>query len=178
MNDCQNVAVREALPDLAHGGLGDAERVVVLRHLDVCVDCTDELALIRSVIALGVSGTPRIHARAIAESVPAYHSRAPGNRFSVTWVRLAAAVVIGAAGVSALVLQHERSVAGTTGTSASVGARVASAPGSQTGVALVGTAELSDDHLAQLIESMPQIDAAPPAEPDPMISPTYDGDAS
>ena len=48
MNDCQNAEMRDQLPDLLHERLAATERAVVMAHLDGCVDCRDELALLRS----------------------------------------------------------------------------------------------------------------------------------
>ncbi len=188
MNDCKNVAVREALPDLVHGGLPEGERTRVLMHLDNCDDCADELAIIRAVIAITI--TPAIDVAAISAAIPAYpvHRNQGHQRrfhvahfnvahFNVAHLRLAAALLVGAAGVSALLVEHQR---GTVASSASVAAGQAGSfvAGQERGVALVGTADLSDDNLAQLIQSMGHIDAVPPAEPDPVMPAVFDGDAS
>lgn len=176
MNDCQNVAVREALPDLAHGLLPDTERVRVLMHVRDCDECTDELSIIHSVMTIAVA--PKVDVVAISAAIRGYssYSRAePRSRFRVArvaYLRLAAALVLGAAGVSAVVVQHERS--GTI----SQPAPVASSNVSHSGVALVGTADLSDEHLAQLIQSMAHIDAAPPADPEPVTPAAFEADAS
>ncbi|MGI8510441.1 MAG: zf-HC2 domain-containing protein [Gemmatimonadaceae bacterium] len=178
MNDCQNVAVREVLPDLVHGLLPDIERVRVLMHVRECEDCTDELSIIRAVITVAVA--PQVDVVAISAAIPAYSSYSkvvPRSRFHVAHLRLAAALLLGAAGVSAVVVQHERS--GTKAASAvSQTAPVASTNLSHSGVALVGTADLSDEHLAQLIHSMAHIDAAPPAEPEPITPAAFEADAS
>ncbi|MGI8549081.1 MAG: zf-HC2 domain-containing protein [Gemmatimonadaceae bacterium] len=183
MNDCQNVLVREALPDLAHGALPESERTRVLMHLDICDDCADELAIIRAVIAITI--TPAVDVAAISAAIPAYpvhRDQVHQRRFhvahlNVAHLRLAAALLVGAAGVSALVVEHQR---GTVASSVTVAAGQAgsSLAGQGSGVALVGTADLSDDNLAQLIQSMAHIDAVPPAEPDPVMPAVFDGDAS
>ncbi len=178
MNDCQNVVVREALPDLAHGALPESERTRVLMHLDICDDCADELAIIRAVIAITI--TPAVDVAAISAAIPAYpvhRDQVHQRRFHVAHLRLAAALLVGAAGVSALVVEHQR---GTVASSVTVAAGPAgsSLAGQGSGVALVGTADLSDDNLAQLIQSMAHIDAVPPAEPDPVMPAVFDGDAS
>lgn len=180
MNDCQNVAVREALPDLAHGALAERERTRVLIHLEGCDDCADELAIIRAVIA--ITATPAIDVAAISAAIPAYnvgtnHDHAHQRRFHVAHLRLAAALLLGAAGVTALVVEHQRSPVALPMTMAA-GSAGSSVAGQERGVALVGTADLSDDNLAQLIQSMGHIDAVPPAEPDPVMPAVFDGDAS
>lgn len=183
MNDCQNVAVREALPDLVHGLLPDGERVRVLMHVHDCVECTDELSIIRAVIS--IAAAPRVDVIAISAAIPAYpgtyssaYSRTePRSRFHVAHLRLAAALLVGAAGISALVVQHQRS-GDAPASVVSHTAPVASASLPHSGVALVGTADLSDEHLAQLIQSMAHMDAVPPAEPEPITSAAYEADAS
>ncbi|MEO7042076.1 MAG: zf-HC2 domain-containing protein, partial [Gemmatimonadaceae bacterium] len=60
MNDCQNVAVREVLPELVHGALSDVERVRIQEHLDACDDCAAELAIIRSVLGTAPAVTVNV----------------------------------------------------------------------------------------------------------------------
>lgn len=175
MNDCQNVAVREALPDLVHGLLPDTERGRVLMHVRDCDACTDELFIIRAIVS--IAAAPRVNVAAIAAAIPAYSRAVPQSRFHVAHLRLAAALLVGAAGVSAIAIQHQRS-GDAAASVVSHTAPVASFGLSHSGVALVGTADLSDEHLAQLIQSMAHMDAAPPAEPEPIIPAAFEADAS
>jgi hypothetical protein len=69
MRDCENVDVRERLPELLHERLVGAERERVLAHLDECADCAAELALLRSARAVVVANGPRIDAASIARAV-------------------------------------------------------------------------------------------------------------
>lgn len=195
MNDCQDVTMREALPELVHGLLADAQRAAVEAHLRDCVDCTEELAILRAVLAS--SHAPRVDTVRIASAIPAYRpaattesviDSAPGAAipiasrtkhtqrarswgFDAAHLRLAAAAAIAAVGISTVALvarQHgASSVGGPVGTRS-----VAATPNA--GVALVGTADLSDAELASLIQDMNSMQAVPPAEPEPM-PPAVDG---
>lgn len=200
MNDCQDVTMREALPELVHGLLADAQRAAVEEHLRDCVDCTQELAILRAVLAS--SHTPRVDTVRIASAIPAYRPMAmtdalitdgpvavpasPATAASVDirsaprsrrWrvdpahLRLAAAAVVAAIGISTVTLvarQRGASSAGVPSAARSV------ASSSAAGVALVGTADLSDAELASLIQDLNSVQALPPADPEPM-SPATDG---
>ena len=48
MRECQNIDVRDRLPDLLHERLMAAERERVLLHVAGCADCTAELAWLRT----------------------------------------------------------------------------------------------------------------------------------
>jgi anti-sigma factor RsiW len=104
MNDCQNAEMRDQLPDLLHERLAATERAVVMAHLDGCVDCRDELALLRVAHGTLIKATPRIDLNFIVEALP---KTAPRTRtLSVSrrpmwsdW-RIAAAAVVLVAGAS------------------------------------------------------------------------------
>jgi len=70
MTDCQNVTMREALPELLHGRLADGERRLVEAHLVECVDCTDELAILEAVLAS--APTPAVDVTRIVMAIPSY----------------------------------------------------------------------------------------------------------
>ena len=52
MTDCDNAEVRDLLPDLAAESLAPAELARVQAHVDCCMDCAEELALIRTARAV------------------------------------------------------------------------------------------------------------------------------
>lgn len=185
MNDCQNVTVREALPELLHGRLAEGERRVVVAHLRECVDCTDELAILEAVLAS--APRPAIDVTRIVAAIPAYQQVAPVAVQSAphagvlpmrprgTWssraarLQLAAAVAIAAVGISTVaVVRHDQQQSAHPAVAA---VRTAKA---DPGVALVATADLSDAQLATLIKDMDSMQALPPVEPEP-IAPAVDG---
>ena len=194
MNDCQNVTMREALPELLHGQLADGERRLVEAHLVECAECTDELAILRAVLAS--APTPSVDAGRIVAMIAPYRGaevaststtvvggvaaesqpdiiplRPRGVRYArFSRLQLAAALALAAVGIStATVVARGRQHAPV----ASVAAH-ASAAAQDRGVALVATADLSDTQLATLINDMNSMQALPPAEPEP-IAPAVDG---
>ena len=191
MTDCQNVTMREALPELLHGRLADGERRLLEAHLVECVDCTDELAILEAVLAS--APTPAVDVTRIVMAIPSYRAVAgaesridtrsgvipmrPRAGWASDWssrsarLQLAAALAIAAAGVSTVaVVKHNG--AQQHASVAAVGATTATR--ADQGVALVATADLSDAELATLIKDMDSMQALPPAEPEP-IAPAVDG---
>ena len=59
MNDCSNADIRDQLPDLLHDRLSVTARAAVVAHVDSCVDCRDELELLRGVGGGRAPHTPR-----------------------------------------------------------------------------------------------------------------------
>ena len=190
MTDCQNVTMREALPELLHGRLADGERRLLEAHLVECVDCTDELAILEAVLASAPA--PAVDVTRIVMAIPSYRPVAdaesrvdarsgvipmrPRAGWASGWssrsarLQLAAALAIAAAGISTVaVVKHNGAQQ-----QASVAAVGATAARADQGVALVATADLSDAELATLIKDMDSMQALPPAEPEP-IAPAVDG---
>ncbi|MEO7103432.1 MAG: zf-HC2 domain-containing protein [Gemmatimonadaceae bacterium] len=152
MNDCQNVAVREVLPELAHGALSDVERERVQEHLDACADCAAELAIIRSV--LRTAPLVSVNVASIAAAIPPYRRKSSGMKR--VYMELAAACLIGAVGLSAFAIHNSRSE----------GPATAPAATNAGGLAIVNTSDLSDDGLAQLTQDLDNLQAMPSADPE------------
>ncbi len=76
MHDCTNAEIRDLLPDLLHERLDASARTVVVAHVDGCVDCRDELQLLRDVLALSSHRTPRVDVAYIVGALP----KAPAPR--------------------------------------------------------------------------------------------------
>ena len=195
MNDCQDVTMREALPELLHGRLAEGERRLVEAHVRDCAECTDELTILRAV--LGSAREPAIDVSRIVAMIAPYQGaevtsttttvvgggaaqrdrgviplRPHGVRRSrFSRMQLAAAFALAAVGISTATLvarQRQQSP------SSSVAAVHSAATSSDRGVALVATVDLSDAELATLINAMNSMPALPPAEPEP-IAPAVDG---
>ena len=71
MNDCQNAEIRDQLPDLLHDRLEAAARLAVAAHVETCVDCHEELELLRVVLGLARAQTPTVDVAAIVRALPA-----------------------------------------------------------------------------------------------------------
>ncbi len=149
MNDCQNVEIREALPELVHGVLAEPARTRVQDHVTDCGDCAAELAIIRAVLA--VAPAVSVDVSRISAAIPPYRRRSMGIRR--VYVELAAACLVGAIGVSAFAVHSSATH------QASVGA-------ASSGLVLVSTSDLSDDGLAQLTRDLDKLQALPPADPE------------
>lgn len=105
MNDCVNAEIRDQLPDLVHDRLGAAERTVVLAHVESCIDCRDELQLLRDARAMYARGVPRVDVAYVVGALPkapaAHPTRElPARPRARTWSdwRIAAAITLLIAG--------------------------------------------------------------------------------
>lgn len=52
MTDCSNAEIRDLLPDYVHDQLSVTDLARVEQHLVSCAECTDELALLQTVLAI------------------------------------------------------------------------------------------------------------------------------
>jgi len=120
MNDCSNAEIRDQLPDLLHERLDATVRAVVIAHVSGCVDCRDELELLRSIHKTLIAQTPRVDIAYVvgalpkAPAQPAYRPRSqPSRRRWSDW-RVAAAVTVLIAGGSSLAVLRRAPSAGDT----------------------------------------------------------------
>jgi hypothetical protein len=110
MNDCSNANIRDQLPDLLHDRLSVSARAAVMAHVDGCMDCRDELELLRGVRGALVAQTPRVDIAYVIGALPkaptrsavVASARAPHRRWA-DW-RVAATVTILIAGGSSVAL--------------------------------------------------------------------------
>lgn len=154
MNDCQDVEIREVLPELVHGTLPEVARTHVQNHLEMCDECSAELAIIHAV--LGSAAVVSVDVSRVVAAIPPYRSRT--SRMRRVYLELAAACVIGAVGISAIAVHNS--------SSASRAAHATASTTSSPGLALVNTSDLSDNGLAQLTQDLDKLQAMPTAEPE------------
>ncbi|HEY4305631.1 MAG TPA: hypothetical protein VGM82_14250 [Gemmatimonadaceae bacterium] len=76
MNDCMNAEIRDQLPDLVHDRLSAADRTIVLAHVEACIDCRDELQLLRDAKMMFARGIPRVDVAYVVGGLP----KAPAPR--------------------------------------------------------------------------------------------------
>ncbi len=123
MTECMNAEVRDALPDLLHGRLGDLDRATMKAHVESCADCRAELALMERVRAYAPLG-PSIDVSRIVSMLPApvpsaeqqVAQIAPGRQhsgMSKIW-KLAAAVALIVAGTLTFSKSREPVSSGST----------------------------------------------------------------
>lgn len=189
MNDCSNAEMRDQLPDLLHDRLSAGARAELTAHLAECVDCREELELLRDLQAALAVRAPRIDTAWVANALPKPPAQVPARvaprRTWADW-RIAAAVTLLVAGGSSVVLVNRNSNP-SSGTptvnvvpvrsaqaladtpraeTGAVTASVASAEGLGMGGHLV---DLDDDQLQELIDEIGQLKAVPNVEPEPVL---------
>jgi hypothetical protein len=187
--------MRDRLPDLLHERLDASTQALVAAHVDGCVDCRAELALLREArVALSSGGVVSIDVNAITRVV-IDRTRRPAARRQRPWMdwRIAASIAVLALGVGSFVtVRRDRQVPAVQRDAAplaSVGGpapnghaaaplvRAPSAPPASNGVAPVargelsaagGVSDLSDGDLRALLRELDRFDAVPAADPEPM----------
>jgi anti-sigma factor RsiW len=147
MNDCPNGELRDRLPDLLHGRLTPEARREIEAHLAGCLDCREELELLRGVHA-SLRRAPAVDVGRIVAALPA--PRRPTRRVWAGW-RAAAAVVLIAAGGTSVVVARSRHVAGPAGAS-------------ELAVGGGAIGDLNDRELSTLVKQMESLDPVPPAD--------------
>jgi len=169
MNDCQNVAIREALPELAQGALSDSERARIQEHVDHCDDCAAELAIIRAV--RGSAAMASVDVGRIVAAIPPYRRKSSFSGMRRVYLELAAACVVGAVGISAIAVHNNSGPASVQ--SAAVQSTASAGPG----LALVSTSDLSDEGLAQLTQDLDNLQAMPTLDPESVTPVALQADA-
>ena len=159
MDDCPNIAVRDALPDLLHASAGDPALADARAHLATCATCRAELELLRAV--RGAAPSPRLHLDRVAAALPSYRPAPAWRRAAgaARELRVAAAVLLL---VGAAVAGYVRSQAVRPDT------MLAQVPAAVPAEVAIGEpfSDLSDSDLVALIEEMDQLEAEMPMETD------------
>jgi len=126
MTDCLSAEMRDAMPDVIHGGLHPARLAEVKAHIASCEQCSAELELLRSVVSSSPI-SPAIDVRRIVAALPVAAKRGfllhrgngemastPAASVSGTqsiWsrpaLRIAAAIAVVAAGGLSLLVGRE-----------------------------------------------------------------------
>jgi len=112
VNDCANAEIRDQLPDLVHERLDAGALMIVMAHVDDCVDCRDELQLLRDVQSMLTRQAPAIDVAYIVGALP----KAPAQTTAIPTIarkrsvwsdwRVAAAVTLLVAGGGSYALMH------------------------------------------------------------------------
>jgi hypothetical protein len=171
MSDCPNIEIRELLPEFMHGMLDPRAHQRVQSHLDVCADCSAELALLQAVKAAGEIQlpTPAIDVSQVASAIPPYQ---PKVRILQQPLRLAAGFLIAAIGISAIAITRQsadsdilpsRSGVATITQTNTIDTPHSLEPSSSMspGITLVSVTALSDEQLEELIDEVPNLDPLP-----------------
>lgn len=180
MTDCSNITLRERLPELLAGSLSREESVVMESHIATCEACRAELGLLESARSVFESAAPQVDVdrivaalqrpgaqpgsdgaisladrrRKATRELPPSARRSVWRRRSVQGMALAAALSIAALGIWNSQSAIERGESGSW---------IASS-----GLSFGGdVSDLSDEALLALLDDLDNLEAAPPAEPDP-----------
>lgn len=197
MSDCLNAEMRDRLPDLLHEQLDESARAAVLAHVEDCVDCRGELALLRETrVALSPLGVISVDvasiARVVVERTRAPLSIVPRRRPIWSDWRIAASILVLAVGAgSVAIIRGTRSATSVVplaavpvldaspniGASTTVASTVDRERTRQAVAASAskpelssggGVGDLSENDLRSLLQSLDNIDAVPSTESDPV----------
>jgi anti-sigma factor RsiW len=189
-----NAEIRDQLPDLVHDRLSAAARAAVLAHVDGCVDCRDELEVLRDAKALFARGIPRVDVAYVVGALPkapaprAVTRLEPARRKRVwsDWRIAAAAALVIAAGGSYAAMNGRTmpDVVDTTIAMSQPGATPTIALNGDSDIAAVVSSDddvpapigsmdtrlgdLSEDQLNVLLNDMDNLRAVPASEPEPV----------
>lgn len=174
MSDCTNVEMRELLPDLVNGRISAVDKARVSTHVEECSDCKAELELLSSVRSVVQGMAPAVPSTGdIVAALPRPRTRTLTLQAPRRAWRIAAAVTaIAIGGVSLTVL---REYAGWSGIDSArvrdTGALVAIADSPVAGriaqlTAGLGTMDLADEDLEELIGALDGIEATPTEDPE------------
>jgi hypothetical protein len=158
MGDCDNVTMRDQLPDLLHDRLAIGVRADVQLHVNGCVECRAELELLRSVMS-GMAA-PRVDSSSISAQLRPYHRPSVWASAAHSWpLRAAAGIVllVGAASVfrDSASNQPDSVVAVASSAELSVG----------------GLTDIPESDLRALLEEMGKLEAVTSSEPDVVVVP-------
>lgn len=177
MTECFDPEVRDHLPDLVHGRLGEVDTATMLAHVEACDSCARELALLREVKA-AAPVAPRIDVDAIVSALPVVSVPAPSApiRRNFTLLRLVVAAAIVVSG--ALVLNSQSDIMPRLSQDPEKAENVSRAqapavpaPGEATSLSLVsGVQELTDAQIETLLAELDDIEAFPASEPDQSLN--------
>jgi hypothetical protein len=174
MNDCTNAEMRDQLPDLLHLRLDEGARAVVMAHVTDCIDCRDELQLLRDVQSMMAARTPRVDVSYVVGALPKAPARAPlrVERRRPAWAdwRIAAAVTLLLAGGGSFALMNTERTQPTE----TVAETLAVAPVSEQKAAVAEAPtdnrldDLSEEQLNTLLQDIGTMKAVPSTEADPV----------
>jgi len=171
VTECPYPEIRDSLPDLLHGRLGEVDKATLMAHVESCAGCRAELALLGE-IRESAPLAPRIDVERIAAALPVRSVVVPESprrpvvsRVSSPVWKFAAAIAIAMSG--ALLVQDSGVISDGTPATNQV-AFVATGEGAE--LALVaGVRDLTDEQIESLLIELDAIETIPSAEPEQAI---------
>ena len=177
MTECFNPEVRDHLPDLVHGRLGELDTATMLAHIEACDACGREVALLRELrrdapMAPAIDVARVVAALPPAPAAPRIEAPSRATSRSGLWKLLSAAAVVAIVSVAGLKVADRvnTTMPGATPEPATAEANSTSVTASTSGTPLAFTAsvqDLTDEQVEQLLGELDGIDTIPSAEPEP-----------
>ena len=170
MTECFDPEVRDFLPDLVHGRLGEVDTATMLAHVEACDSCATELALLREVRASAPIAPPmdvdRIVSALPAPRVAPSQAELPARRSSLfSTLRVAAAALLLLGG--GFVANDLR-----TGAEEPVVTTVAQAEPAPSSLSLIaGVQDLTDAQIETLLSELNELETLPSSEPEQAVLP-------
>ena len=178
MIECFSPEVRDHLPDLVHGRLGEVDTATMLAHIEACDACAAEVELLRAV-RREAAIAPVIDVSRVVAALPAPAVRptveAPartGQRVGL-WKVLTTAAVVAIVAVAGTRLASDPAKIGVPSVAVdpvTAEANSVAVPATQPGASLALVAavdDLTDDEIEELLGELDAIETIPSAEPEP-----------
>ncbi len=188
MTECFSPEVRDYLPDLVHGRLGDVDAATLAAHVEACEACTAEVALLkearRTAPPAPAVSIDSILALLPVVTVPPHVTHAPSRSDvsrgrSVIWKVLAAVAVVITGGMLANSVNMQPEVAVTSPHVPAIVPLAQATPETPTvaGASLslvAGVQDLTDAQIKTLLAELDDVEAIPSLEPDQAVIPVVD----
>ncbi len=184
MTECPYPEIRDSLPDLLHGRLGEVDTATLTAHVESCTACRAELALLGEIRA-SAPLAPRMDLERITAALPVRSVVLPPRRPVVSRIsspvwKFAAAIAIAISG--GLLLQDRGVVADAPSNTRVVSSLPAGTDGGSSLVEpapvrendeslslVAGVHELTDDQIESLLIELDGIETIPSAEPEQAV---------
>ena len=178
MIECFSPEVRDHLPDLVHGRLGEVDTATMLAHIEACDACAAEVELLRAVrreaaVAPAIDVARVVAALPAPMVAPSIEAPARTTRRSAQWKVLATAAVVAIIAALGTQLNDGRARIGVPSVALNPATAEANSPAVAAGeeaasLAFVASVDdLTDDQLEQLLGELDDIETIPSAEPEP-----------
>jgi hypothetical protein len=157
MRDCDDVTMRDLLPDLLHDRLPVGVRADVQAHVDGCAECRAELELLRTVMA--AAAAPRVDASRIGAGLRPYRRPSVWVSAARSWPLRAAASIVLVVGVASVIRDRAENRPDSV--------VAVAAPWPE--LAVGGLTDIPESDLRALAAEMAKLEAVTSAEPEVVV---------
>jgi hypothetical protein len=156
--DCDNVTMRDRLPDLLHDRLAASARADVQAHVNGCAECRAELELLRSVMAGATA--PRVDTSRISAQLRPYRRPSVWASAAHSWPLRAAAGIVLLVGAASVIRDRASNQPDTV---------VAVASSAELSVG--GLTDIPESDLRALVDELGKLEAVTSSEPEVVVVP-------